>query len=102
MLAKIGRWLAAEHPEVTEPGQWTRQTCASWVAAVDRMSVGDFSQWTHGMHSQGRLGKPLTAQSKSGYLKVPRAFFRDRTNGSGPHGASTPPTLCGPHQASAR
>ncbi|MFI6358639.1 hypothetical protein ACIBJF_39925 [Streptomyces sp. NPDC050743] len=77
VLAKIGRWLAAEHPEVTEPGQWTRQTCASWVAAVDRMSVGDFSQWTHGMHSQGRLGKPLTAQSKSGYLKVPRAFFRD-------------------------
>ncbi len=77
VLAKIGRWLAAEHPEVTEPGQWTRQTCASWVAAVDRMAVGDFSQWTHGMRSQGRIGKPLTAQSKSGYLKVPRAFFRD-------------------------
>ncbi|MFD5919597.1 hypothetical protein ACFVYP_22320 [Kitasatospora sp. NPDC058201] len=77
VLAKIGRWLAAEHPEITEPAQWTRQTCASWVAAVDRMAVGDFSQWTHGMRSQGRLGKPLTAESKSGYLKVPRAFFRD-------------------------
>ncbi len=46
VLAKIGRWLTAEHPEITEPGQWTRQTCASWVAAVDRMTVGDFSQWT--------------------------------------------------------
>ncbi|MFD4655925.1 tyrosine-type recombinase/integrase [Kitasatospora sp. NPDC058444] len=77
VLAKIGRWLAAEHPEITEPAQWTRQTCAAWVAAVDRMAVGDFSQWTHGMRSQGRLGKPLTAESKSGYLKVPRAFFRD-------------------------
>ncbi|MFF4393498.1 tyrosine-type recombinase/integrase [Streptomyces sp. NPDC001552] len=77
VLAKIGRWLAAEHAEITEPGQWTRQTCASWVAAVDRMTVGDFSQWTHGMRSQNRLGKPLTPQSKSGYLKVPRAFFRD-------------------------
>ncbi|MER6231515.1 tyrosine-type recombinase/integrase [Streptomyces sp. NPDC001616] len=77
VLAKIGRWLVAEHPEVTEPGQWTRQICASWVAAVDWMAVGDFSQWTHGMRSQGRIGKPLTAQSKSGYLKVPRAFFRD-------------------------
>ncbi|MFG2979593.1 tyrosine-type recombinase/integrase [Streptomyces sp. NPDC048331] len=77
VLAKIGRWLVAEHPEITEPGQWTRQTCASWVAAVDRMAVGDFSQWTHGMRSQDRIGKPLTAQSKSGYLKVPRAFFRD-------------------------
>jgi hypothetical protein len=30
------------------------------------------------MRSQGRLGKPLTPESKSGYLKVPRAFFRDR------------------------
>lgn len=77
VLAKVGRWLAAEHAEITEPGQWTRQTCASWVAAVDRMAVGDFSQWTHGMRSQNRLGKPLTPQTKSGYLKVPRAFFRD-------------------------
>jgi integrase len=77
VLAKIGRWLAAEHPEVTEPAQWTRQTCAAWVAAVDRMAVGDFSQWTHGMRSQDRIGKPLTPESKSGYLKVPRAFFRD-------------------------
>ncbi|UQI45860.1 tyrosine-type recombinase/integrase [Streptomyces sp. HU2014] len=77
VLAKIGRWLAAEHPETTEPGQWTRQTCAAWVAAVDRMAVGDFSQWTHGMRSQNRLGKPLTPETKSGYLKIPRAFFRD-------------------------
>ena len=40
-VAKAGRWLAAEHPEITEPGQWTRATCAAWVAAVDRMAVGD-------------------------------------------------------------
>jgi hypothetical protein len=77
VLAKIGRWLAAEHPGITEPAQWTRQTCASWVAAVDRMAVGEFSQWTHGMRSQDRLGKPITPETKSGYLKVPRAFFRD-------------------------
>jgi hypothetical protein len=37
VLAKIGRWLSAEHPEVAEPAQWTRQTCAAWVATVDRM-----------------------------------------------------------------
>lgn len=46
--------------EVTGPELWTRQTCASWVAAVDRMTVGDYSQWTTGMRSQGRIGKPLT------------------------------------------
>ena len=42
IMAKAGRWLAAEHPEITEPGQWTRSTCAAWVAAVDRMTVGDY------------------------------------------------------------
>lgn len=41
IMAKAGRWLAAEHPEITEPAQWTRQVCAAWVAAVDRMAVGD-------------------------------------------------------------
>ena len=35
-MARAGRWLVAEHPEITELSQWTRQTCASWVAAVDR------------------------------------------------------------------
>ena len=43
-MAKAGRWLAAEHPEITEPGQWTRSTCAAWVAAIDRMTVGDYVQ----------------------------------------------------------
>jgi hypothetical protein len=44
IMAEAGRWLAAEHPEISEPGQWTRQTCAAWVAAVDRMTVGDYVQ----------------------------------------------------------
>jgi hypothetical protein len=30
-MAKEGRWLAAEHPEIIEAGQWTRQTCAAWI-----------------------------------------------------------------------
>ena len=30
IVAKAGRWLAAGHPEITEPGQWTRQTCTAW------------------------------------------------------------------------
>jgi hypothetical protein len=47
IMAKAGRWLAVEHPEITEPGQWSRATCATcaaWVAAVDWMSVGDWTQ----------------------------------------------------------
>jgi hypothetical protein len=51
VLAKVGRWLVAEHPQVTDPAQWNSQVCASWVAAVDRMAVGDYSQWTEGMRA---------------------------------------------------
>ena len=44
VLAKIGRWLAAEHADITGPADWTRQTCTAWIAAVDRMRVGDHIQ----------------------------------------------------------
>jgi integrase len=74
-LAKMGRWLEAEHPAITEPAQWTRQTCAAWVAAVDRMSAGDYAQWRDGLRD--RAGKPLSPKTKSGYLRVARTFFRD-------------------------
>jgi integrase len=75
VLAKMGRWLAGEHPEITEPAHWTRQTCASWVAAVDRMAVGDYSQSLAGKRS--RVGEPLSPKTKSSYLRMARAFFRD-------------------------
>jgi integrase len=75
IMAKAGRWLAAEHPEITEPGQWTRQTCASWVASVDRMAVGDFVQ-RHD-HIQARAGEPILPRSKAHILGATRTFFRD-------------------------
>ncbi|WP_067792736.1 hypothetical protein [Nocardia amikacinitolerans] len=40
-LLRVGRWLQAEHPEAVDPADWTRQTCATWIAALDRMKVGD-------------------------------------------------------------
>jgi integrase len=75
IMAKAGRWLAAEHPQITEPGQWTRQTCAAWVAAVDRMAVGDYVQ-RHD-HIQARAGKPILPRSKAHILGATRTFFRD-------------------------
>jgi AraC family transcriptional regulator, regulatory protein of adaptative response / DNA-3-methyladenine glycosylase II len=54
----MGRWLAQEHPEIIKPSQCTRQTCAAWVAAVDRMAVGDHSQSLEGKRS--RAGDPLS------------------------------------------
>jgi integrase len=75
IMAKAGRWLAAEHPEITDPGQWTRQTCAAWVAAVGRMAVGDYVQ-RHD-HIQARAGEPVLPRSKAHILGATRTFFRD-------------------------
>jgi integrase len=74
-LLKAGRWLEAEQPQAADPASWTRQTCAAWVAAVDRMKVGDYVQRTAGL--TGQLGKPLEAATKAGHLAVLRTFFRD-------------------------
>ena len=68
-----GRWLAQLHPEVTHPAQWTRQLAAEYVAAVDRMKVGQFSQ----SPNPNLLGKPLSARSKSQCLASLRTFFLD-------------------------
>jgi integrase len=75
IMAKAGRWLAAEHPEITEPGQWTRATCAAWVAAIDRMAVGDYVQRRDHIHA--RAGTPISPRTKAHNLMATRTFFRD-------------------------
>jgi len=75
IMAKAGRWLAAEHPEITEPAQWTRQTCAAWVATVDRMAVGDYVQRHDHIHA--RAGKPISPRTQAHILMTTRIFFRD-------------------------
>lgn len=52
-LLKVGRRIAAEHPDAADPAAWTRQTCAAWVAAVDRMNVGDYVHRTTGLEECG-------------------------------------------------
>jgi hypothetical protein len=74
-LLKVGRWLEAEHPKAADPARWTRQTCAAWIAALDRMQVGDYAQRTAGL--KGRAGKPLEAATKATQLSAVRTFFRD-------------------------
>jgi integrase len=74
-LLKVGRWLAAEHAKSADPATWTRQTCALWIGALDRMCVGDFVQRTVGLAR--RLGQPLTAATKAGQIAALRTFFRD-------------------------
>jgi hypothetical protein len=100
IVAKAGRWLAAEHPEITEPGQWTRETCAAWVAAVDRMAVGDYVQRRD--HRHGRAGKPVAPRTKAHILMATRTFFRDCQEWDGSPAGSTPPGRWPCRAASAR
>jgi integrase len=74
-VLKAGRWLGAEHPEIQEPAAWTRELCAAYVAAVDRMRIGDYAQRREPI--RGRLGTPLSPRSKEAYLGALRQFFRD-------------------------
>ncbi|MFC7303200.1 tyrosine-type recombinase/integrase [Streptomyces monticola] len=74
-MAKAGRWLAAEHPEFVDPAHWTRATCAAWVAAVDKLTVGAHVQRTDHLHD--RLGDPILPRTKSHILMGTRMFLRD-------------------------
>jgi integrase len=75
LLLKGGRWLAATHPEVTAPTQWTRELVAAYVAAVDRMTIG---QWGQARKlAPAVVGRPLSPRAKLHHLDALRAFFRD-------------------------
>ena len=74
-LLRMGHWLAAEHSDVFEPAQWTRQLCAAAVAAVDRMNVGDYV--AHPEALRERVGEPLSPRAKMSYLAALRIFFHD-------------------------
>ncbi|MFG3024486.1 hypothetical protein ACGFZQ_39225 [Streptomyces sp. NPDC048254] len=74
-LLKTGRWIAAQQPQAADPAAWTRQTCTAWIAAVDRMEIGDHVVRTSSFAE--RLGQPLQAASKAGLIRSVRVFFRD-------------------------
>lgn len=70
----VGRWSAAEGPEAADPAAWTRQTCATWLAALDRMNVGDYLHCATGM--QERIDR-LQASTKESHLAAIRRFCTD-------------------------
>jgi len=72
---EAGRWLAAEHPGITEPGSGRGETCAAWVAAVDRMAVGDYVQRRDHLH--GRAGNRSPRAPRLTCSWPPARSFRD-------------------------
>jgi hypothetical protein len=76
------RWCASNHSstsshhEVTSPEQWTRELAADFVAAVDRMNIGDYMHpLTHYVPTQ-KIGEPLRNNSKVAIVNAARVFFR--------------------------
>jgi hypothetical protein len=74
-LLLVGRWLGRTHPDVTSPSQWTRELAATYVAAVDRLTVGARSAATVRPHYHA--GKPLTPGTKAHYLKILATFLQE-------------------------
>jgi integrase len=74
-LLTIGRWIAANYPDAVTPEKWSRQIAASFVAAVERLRIGD---WSGPGHKVGtRRGDPVRAGTKQGYLNSLRRFLQD-------------------------
>ncbi len=73
-LFSAGRWLAQTGCGL-EPADWDREIAASYVAAIDRSTIG---QWSTGIVlSASRMGQPLKPASKASALTAVRQFFRD-------------------------
>lgn len=75
VLLKVGRWLAEAHPDICDPAHWTREVCAEYLAVVERLCIGDYAQ--RRAPFADRIGHPLSAKSKAGYITAVRTFFHD-------------------------
>ena len=73
-LYKMGRWLRANHPDIREPQQWTRQLAVEYRAACCQMKVGDYTVRKVKLR---RRGKPLAPGAISSELVAARTFFWD-------------------------
>ncbi len=74
LALKAGRWVTKTFPEQASPELWTRQTAAQYVAAVCRLTVGE---WACQIRHKELQGKPLKAAAIASYLSALRTLFRD-------------------------
>ncbi len=77
-LLKVGRWLKVHHPEVTSPEQWTYELAAEFVAAVNDMKVGEWSDVSQRKKlGAGKIGQPLRPRAKDSLMRSMRVLLRD-------------------------
>jgi len=75
-LLRLGRWLAQHHPEVLTPADFTRELAAEVVAAVNAMTIGEFSCENLNVPLRNP-GQPWSAVRKHGSLGVLRRCFSE-------------------------
>jgi integrase len=75
-LRTVGRWLYQAHPDIFNPGQWTREIAAEYVAAACKMRIGDFIN-RQTINLKKYWGKPLTPRTQFTRLHQVKAFLED-------------------------
>lgn len=76
-ILRTGIWLAREQPWVSSPTDWSMSTCAAFIAAVDRMTVGEWALESSQHTKLKGLGLPIAPNSKRHFLHAIRRFFID-------------------------
>lgn len=76
-MLRAGLWLAKAHPEVTTPAHWTVEVCADFLAAVDRLTVGEWVLSSSSHVRRRDAGKPMDANSKRVIYHAVRRFLSD-------------------------
>lgn len=76
ILRQVGRWLAAEHPDIVSPAQWTPQLATDFVAATLRKTMGQYAGPTRAF-LRVRPSKEIKPRTIVGTLVAARRFFRD-------------------------
>ena len=76
-MLRAGLWLSKAHPEIASPAQWTVEVCADFLAAVDRLTVGEWVLSSSSHVRRRNAGKPLDANSKRVIYHALRRFLGD-------------------------
>jgi len=74
-LCKVGRWVAASHPELADPALWQHEHAVEFLAALNQTKIGDWSVRNRALGK--RLGKPLSPATHAHHLSALRIFFQD-------------------------
>ncbi|EBY6851867.1 integrase [Salmonella enterica subsp. enterica] len=77
-ILRCGLWLAKAHPDVKAPTDWSIEICASFIAAVGRIKVGELSLGTvRGLRQSRRSGEPMMPHSRAHFIYSLRRFMSD-------------------------